>query len=177
MHRTAPRRRAAAALGTAALACALLTGPAHAAPLDATCTGTDTTTYTPGLTNTPQSVTVSGTIHLTCLSLSHPAITAGTISGGGTAPNLTCAVLEQPSSGSSTVAWNDGTHSAYTYSTALGPGAAGTQLLTLTGTVTSGTFNGDSLVITVVFANADLTACDSPGGLTSRTGPATLLAT
>ncbi|GAA2118604.1 hypothetical protein GCM10009759_66030 [Kitasatospora saccharophila] len=118
---------------------------------------------------------IAGTISLTCLSASHPAITAGTISGGGTAPELTCAVLEQPSSGSSTIAWNDGSHSAYTYSTALGPGTSGTQVLTVTGTVASGTFTGDGLLITVVFANADLTACDSPGGLTSRSGPATLL--
>ncbi|GAA2118610.1 hypothetical protein GCM10009759_66040 [Kitasatospora saccharophila] len=53
MHTDTLRRRTTVALATAALTSALLAGSAHAAPLDATCVGTDTTTYTPGLTNTP----------------------------------------------------------------------------------------------------------------------------
>ncbi|WP_146616624.1 hypothetical protein [Kitasatospora sp. SolWspMP-SS2h] len=171
---TGLRSYAAAAVGAAAMLGALTAAPAHAAPLDATCTGTDTTTYTPGLTNTPRTVTISGRISLSCLSPSRPAITGATITGGGTAPDLTCAVLEQPSSGTSTIAWSDGSRSTYTYTTALGPGAAGTQVLTLTGTITSGTFAPDSLLIAVVFANTDLNACNSTSGLTGRSGPATL---
>ncbi|MFF5900891.1 hypothetical protein ACFY8O_33930 [Streptomyces argenteolus] len=74
--------------------------------LDATCTGSNTTTYHPGLTNTPAVVTVQGTITMDCVStdLNTPLLLRGTITGGGTG-TLSCALLQSPTSGSSTINW------------------------------------------------------------------------
>ncbi|GGY99290.1 hypothetical protein CP967_04235 [Streptomyces nitrosporeus] len=160
----------------------LATGPAGAASssvLDATCTGGNTTTYQPGLTDTPATVTVQGTISMDCVStdLTTPLLLHGTITGGGTG-TLSCALLQSPTSGSSTIVWTTvggGSYatSAYDYTTSLSPGTSGTTVLTLTGTVTSGLYAGDGILIATVFANLDLTACSSPTGLTSRSGVVT----
>jgi hypothetical protein len=151
----------------------LSAGPAHAGVLDATCTGTNTTNYSPGLANTPRTVTVQGTITMTCLRVVGLPL-HGTITGGGTG-TLNCALLQTPSSGSSTIAWTmlGAPHatSTYTYTSTVSPGASGTTVLILTGTITSGLFQGDTLVMTTVYANLDLLACSTPSGLTSRSGP------
>ncbi|MFF5900892.1 hypothetical protein ACFY8O_33935 [Streptomyces argenteolus] len=55
----------------------------------------------------------------------------------------------------------------------LSPGTSGTTVLTLTGDITSGLYDGDGILIVTVFANADLGACSSPTGLTSRSGVVT----
>jgi hypothetical protein len=153
--------------------------PANAALLDATCTGSNHVTYTPGLTNTAHTTTIQGRITLNCVSanLSVPVLINGTISGGGTG-SLSCAVLEQATSGTSTVQWTNVLgasigSSTYTYTSSLSPGTSGTTVLTLTGTVTSGLFSGDSVVIAVVLLNLDLNACNTEQGLTSRDGTVT----
>jgi hypothetical protein len=164
------------------LVMSLATVPAQAAPavvLDATCVGTSTVNYQPGLTYTPQSVTVQGTINLNCVSsnLSTPLLLEGTISGGGTG-TLNCALLNPSSSGTSSIAWktiNGAPYatSTYTYTTSIGPGAAGTTVHTNTGNITSGLFAGDGILLVTVYANLDLDACGTPEGLTSRSGPST----
>ncbi|MER5629127.1 hypothetical protein [Streptomyces nitrosporeus] len=149
---------------------------ASAGVLDATCTGSNTTTYQPGLTNTPAVVTVQGTITMDCVStdLNTSLLLRGTITGGGTG-TLSCALLQSPTSGSSTINWatvsgSPYATSSYIYTTALSPGTSGTTVLTLTGDITSGLYDGDGILIVTVFANADLGACSSPTGLTSRSG-------
>ncbi|WP_405657914.1 hypothetical protein OG379_00140 [Streptomyces sp. NBC_01166] len=47
-------------------------------------------------------------------------------------------------------------------------------MLVLTGEVTSGDYTGATVIETVVLASTDLTACLSPAGLTSVSGPFTV---
>jgi hypothetical protein len=123
-------------------------------------------------------VTVAGTITLDCANVASgvPLLLHGVIQGGGTG-TLNCTVLQNPSSGTSTINWTSPLNplysaaSTYTYTTSISPGAQGTTVLTLTGTVTGGLYTGSTVVIATVYANAALLACNSPGGLTSRSGP------
>ncbi|MFD9238034.1 hypothetical protein ACFWB3_22615 [[Kitasatospora] papulosa] len=180
--RTLFHGRAVLALLLALSFVTLAAGPAGAASssvLDATCTGGNTTTYQPGLTDTPATVTVQGTISMDCVStdLTTPLLLHGTIAGGGTG-TLSCALLQSPTSGSSTIVWTTiggGSYavSSYDYTTSLSPGTSGTTVLTLTGTVTSGLYEGDGILLATVFVNLDLAACSSSTGLTSRSGAVT----
>ncbi|MED7948905.1 hypothetical protein PUR61_33365 [Streptomyces sp. BE20] len=73
------RRRLAGLLAVVAVICSslVLAAPSQAAPLDLVCTGSQTLNYSPGLTLTPQSVTVSGGGTFNCFSLADPSLTAG----------------------------------------------------------------------------------------------------
>jgi hypothetical protein len=170
---------AALAAGTAFLA-----SPAVAAPTPApakalslaTCAGTNKVTYTPGLTNTPHPTTLDGTTSLDCVSLTPgvPLALHGTITGHGAGVELSCAVLEAASSGTSTVKWTSNGQpygsSTYAWNSSVSPGADGTTVTTLTGKIGSGVFKNATIVIATVRLNTDLAACQTEQGLTSRSG-------
>lgn len=162
----------------AAASCLAFAGPSHALVNLVACQGTSTVTYSPGLTNATQPVTISGTINFgLCLSISHPLITWGTVSGGSGGPvPVSCAILEATSSGTSTLNWADGSSTTYDYTTAINPGLNGEQVVTITGAVTGGLFLGGRVVIQAdfLFVNG---SCETTTGLTSRSGPTTLLIT
>ncbi|HWU08765.1 MAG TPA: hypothetical protein VN520_20685 [Streptomyces sp.] len=134
--------------------------------------GTQSTTYTPGLTFAtppPQvDLEVTGTLGL-CVStdLNH---TAGTYDFTGSG-NLNC--LTGSSAGVGRITWaNPGTQpSVFTqsYSVALRPN--GTTVLVSTGPIVSGDFAGHTLVITIVLTSTDLLACATPQGMTNTAGP------
>ncbi|MFJ7423565.1 hypothetical protein ACIQXD_33910 [Streptomyces uncialis] len=140
-----------------------------AAPALVTCTGTTTVDFSPGVTNTPQTVSVSGQDTAdVCLSLTHPQLTSFIGPFSGTA-SQSCTSLFAGGSGTETLYWNDGTSSAWSYTNSFS-NVNGTKVGTSTGPLTSGTLAGATVTQTITFANLDLTACTTPQGLTSLSG-------
>ena len=151
--------------------------PAHAASPSITCTaGTATTTYDPGITNTPRSISFTADETLgPCVDPNDPTLTGGEGSAEGT---LVTSCTSVSSIGyQETVDWNNSSHqhTTATYTTAkVIKLANGSTAVTSTGTVTDGLGLGDSATRTIVIANADLTACSTPEGITSNSGPDTV---
>ncbi|MFE5512092.1 hypothetical protein ACFQ9J_15970 [Streptomyces sp. NPDC056529] len=160
--RTPRRRRAVSLLTTLAAICAspFLAAPAQAAPLDLTCTGSQTLNYSPGLTLTPQNVTVSGGGTFTCISLADPTLTAG----GFTVPpnNATLGCGLTGGSGTFTYQWNNGTTSTITATSVATVNLGAIQIIS-TGTVVAGQFTGDNAVFTWTGTSSELTACLTSG--------------
>ncbi|MGJ7419992.1 hypothetical protein AB9128_29530 [Streptomyces cinereoruber] len=159
----APWRRRTACLPAAlAVICAspLLATPAQAAPLDLTCTGSQTLYYSPGLTLTPQNVTVSGGGTFTCTSLADPTLTAG----GFTVPpnNATLGCGLTGGSGTFTYQWNNGKTSTITATSVATVNLGAIQVVS-TGTVVAGQFTGDTAVFAWTGTSAELTACLTSG--------------
>ena len=138
--------------------------------------GTQTTAYSPGLklpATPPATVSLSTGGSLgpcVSLDLNHTGASFS-LTGSG---QLSC--LGGNSSGTGRLDWvNPGTSDSYfdfTGGISLRPD--GVTVLVLTGEVTSGDYTGATVIETVVLASTDLTACLSPAGLTSVSGPFTV---
>lgn len=172
-----PRRRSRvrtqAALAAVALGAAITTIPVTASPAAATtlvlCTGSDQAGYSPGLTTSPQNVTLTA-------SDTYPG--CGSSQTSGQLTGASCAGITTPSF-SETVNWSFGTapnqsviaYSAVDASVRLPVGT----VVTVSGTVTSGRYSGATATKQVLIVNdGNLLACLTPTGLTSAAGPATL---
>ncbi|MER6241498.1 hypothetical protein ABT185_36650 [Streptomyces clavifer] len=167
-----PLRQAARWLAVAVLtvAGASVAAPAHAAD-STTCTGTTQLSYTPGLTLTPQTVTVSETDSVpTCIS-TDPSITSVITSPYSfPVPNASCNNVQLDPGNVLVIHWNNGqssTVSGLTYVTTV---TAGITQTTGTGTVTAGRFTGAVGVLTWVYALVNPLLCLTPGGLTGQNG-------
>lgn len=137
--------------------------PAHAAQatsLDAQCVGTETATYSPGVTVNPQFVVseVHGT-YVTCLS-SDPLITSAEVAihAEGT---LSC--VSGTVSGQQVITWNTGatSHVAFTLAVSLRP--AGQVVVAASGTITAGKFVGDNVMQTAVVPALTVLNCLTTG--------------
>lgn len=129
--------------------------------LDVTCTppSSQTVTYTPPLTNTPtlassQQVGQYGP----CVSLSVPDLTSGTRSNTAPPRLRSCLDLLDPAPFTWTIIWNTGQTSTVS-GTANSNIAGAVLVVTLTGTVTSGLFAGDTFVQINTGAATDITTC------------------
>ncbi|GAA0463610.1 hypothetical protein [Streptomyces olivaceiscleroticus] len=144
-----------------------------AAPAGISCpVGSQVGTYTPGLTYEPREVAFQASGNVSgCVGLSGNGISGASFSatGHGTASCLAGSV-----SNTATYHWSNGQTSTVTGTGAINLKPNGVTVLVLTGTVTSGLFTGATVVQTKVLLNSDLTACASPGGLTSVGGPISL---
>ncbi|MEU4449306.1 hypothetical protein AB0K14_38250 [Actinosynnema sp. NPDC050801] len=113
-----------------------------------TCTppSSNSITYTPPLTATPQDVAgSSSTQYGPCVSLSNPAITSGTRTASGPARGLSCLELLRNGSATLTITWNTGQTSTISFNYTVNiVGAA--MVVTYTGTVTSGLFAGSTVL-------------------------------
>ncbi|WP_131736112.1 hypothetical protein [Actinomadura roseirufa] len=162
----------AALLLTAALTTLLPAQAADAALGSVTCTGTSHLAYSPGLTFTPQSVTITETDTYTSCASSDPTLTSGHISGSFTVAGLSCAnVTAGPDR--YPVIWNNGQTSIIAFTQTEATVVAGVQQYVGTGTVTSGEFNGDTAVFTWAYLPPSPLNCLAPGGLTSQDGTVT----
>ncbi|WP_345620698.1 hypothetical protein [Streptomyces ziwulingensis] len=129
-------------------------GPANArenAILDVTCTppSSDTSVYTPPLTNTPQSVGTTSSIQFgPRISLPAPAVTSGTSAITLPPASRTCLDLLSAGTGTRTITRNTGATSTLPTNRTT-PVVGAVLVVTLTGTVTSGLFAGDTVLITV----------------------------
>ncbi|MFI1524031.1 hypothetical protein [Kitasatospora cineracea] len=160
------RRAAAGAAAITLLSTAglFVVGTASAradALLDVTCTppSHSTTTYSPPLTATPQPVSGSVvTDWSSCLSASTPGLTSGTSTGTLATVARSCLSLLTPGTDTLTITWNTGASSTLTLKRT--STIAGASLITtLTGTVASGLFAGDTVAGTVVGPATDITLC------------------
>ncbi|ROO87716.1 hypothetical protein EDD29_5346 [Actinocorallia herbida] len=126
------------------------------------CVGTTTVAFSPGITNTSQTVAVSGSDEATtCLSLTHPGLTSFSGPFSGTATQ-SCTTFFGGGSGTETLHWNDSTTSTWNYTNSFS-NINGTKVGTSTGTISTGTLAGASVTQTITFANLDLTACTTTG--------------
>lgn len=170
-------RRPTALVGLAAMALGAgvaASAPAHALSLAAiTCTGWTYTTYSPGLTNTVRPTTVVDQGRLNVVGPHSPTgscLAVGSGASSGTRDvtallNLSCnAILTE--SGVETIKWNDGQSTSFSF-TATAAHVGSNTVLTETGDVDSGEFNGDHAVETFTAPNLAFTDCSTPTGVTS----------
>ncbi|MEU6160739.1 hypothetical protein [Streptomyces sp. NPDC047130] len=165
-----PGRRCLAALSTLLLAfAAVLAGAQSAAAVTlVTCSGTQTIQYSPGLTNTPATVTASGTNQLGPCVAPNTSITSGTITFSSTG-TYSCQELLGSSSVTNVIHWSDGSTSTLQV-VRTATKVNGQLINTFTGSVTAGTFQGATVVWTITNVSLALLACETPQGLTSLTG-------
>ncbi|WP_327063527.1 hypothetical protein OG196_01280 [Kitasatospora purpeofusca] len=160
-------------LGALTLATAAVTtgSAAQAAAGDVLCTApsSDSSTYSPPLSLTPASTTVTITRDLnTCTSLSVPAINSAPVTVHQvTISSYSCPTLLNSAPTVITFTWNNGATTVVTGTRTVNlAGAALTT--TVTGTVTSGLFTGDTAVYQLVAPSAAVLACTLGLGTVSR---------
>lgn len=137
------------------------------------CAGTESVTYSPGLTDTPATTSTSiNDILSPCVSA--VPLWTGSATVSRTIPSLTSSCLDLLRSGSSSkiLDWSDATSSTFAYNTIVDR-VRGQLIVNEIGTITSGRFRGSTALGTVV-APGDLTACSTSTGLTRLTGVYTL---
>ena len=147
--------------------------PASAARVDATCAGTETVKFQPGLLLSPQNVSVTVNGMLSPCTSSDSGIKSGTYLQNFTA-TLSCDTVLAPLAATRVFQWSNGRSSTFFYKRTIN-NAGGQTTVTFTGTITSGEFSGDPAVEQVVFVTPNSTQCLAPPGLTTLgPGPATL---
>jgi hypothetical protein len=151
-------------------------GPAHAGgALDLTCQGTQKVTYGSGLVLAPKQVIYTAQDDFTsCTSVQDPSIKSGTYRS--TAQSLlSCLGVLTPGAGTKTFTWSNGQTSVFTY-TSSATQALGQTVMTLTGTITSGKFKGETAVQVITVTSGDALSCFA-AGVTTAQGPSTLVIT
>lgn len=152
----------------------VMTNAAHAGLLDVTCpVGTGATDYNPGVTSTPslQQVTVNNQ-YGECVSLSHPNVTSGSNQNSFRLV-LSCNDLLTAGPATNTITWNTGQTSRYSATTTVTT-VDGNEVVTETGSVTSGLFTGDGAVVVATLTDVNIAACLLGTPITSTAGTTTL---
>jgi hypothetical protein len=158
---------ATVAMGVVAAAAA----PGASALSLVTCNGLNTVTYSPALTNTAKQTTItSSTSWATCVSPTHPSVTAGS-TGNQISKLESCTSALGGFSSSNTITWNTGQTSTFTFN-GYTQEINGQYVIVLTGSITAGLFTG-ALATEQTTLLGDLTAC-SGAGISSNGGPAPL---
>ena len=171
--RAARPARWASGLTVMVAICALL--PAQAARADAgsvTCTGTSDITYSPGLTLTPQNVTVDENDAVPSCTSTDPTVT-GMIIHPFSYPitNASCDDLRlDPIGPTGILHWDNGQDSTLSSVVSELTVTGGILQETVTATVTAGEFSGGAAVITWAYPLIDPLQCLAPGGLTTQDG-------
>lgn len=168
--------RLALAIAVALLLASITVSLAPAARADLTivqCAGSDTQTYNPGLRNFTQTVTLTATPE------GSPCAGLGMISGDDSFSGVFTATVplscdEVPFEGvtaSQVFTWSpSGRTSTWAATSVEVTYLDGSDVLTYTGTITAGDYAGTTLTDVEAIPTAELTACDSPPGLTQATG-------
>ncbi|HEX3482821.1 MAG TPA: hypothetical protein VHT91_47760 [Kofleriaceae bacterium] len=141
---------------------------AHAAS-STTCTGSSAISYSPGLTNTPRTVTYSETETYSSCTSTDTSLTAGSTAGNFTFSGASCngGGIIPPSS--YTISWNNSQSSTMTltYTDVI---IGGTEQVTGVGTVTSGEFTGGAVTIVWLYPVLNPLLCLTSQGVTSQSG-------
>ncbi|WP_256107727.1 hypothetical protein [Streptomyces sp. ODS05-4] len=115
--------------------------------------------YNPPLTNVPQPVVSTQNWQLgPCVSASKPALTSGTHSQTSLPRDRTCFDLLAAGPETKTITWNTGETSTLSMNRTVSVAGAA-LIVTHTGTVTSGLFAGDSVLITETGVATAITLC------------------
>jgi hypothetical protein len=167
--------RTALVLSLTTLALAVVAGataPGANALTQVTCNGVNALTYSPAVTNTPQTVTLTAqTTFGTCVSLTHPSIVSGTVPANAVTTTSSCNQLLGTASPTFTITWNTGQTSTLTGTTYTDK-VDGQPVVILLGSVSGGLFAGATITEQTVLTG-DLTGCLGPG-LSATSGPAVL---
>ncbi|TKC86767.1 hypothetical protein FAZ69_19125 [Trinickia terrae] len=140
------------------------------------CSGTETGTFNPPLTNTQQNlqITVSAS-YSPCLVTGVSGITSASVNNQFVR-DYACQTLLGGGPGTRVFIWSNGQSSTFSY-TATTNSVGGNVVSTLTGNISAGLFQGQSAVVVVTLTSisqADfLTAC-AGSGITSVSGPTEL---
>lgn len=170
---------AVAALAAATVTTTVVATPtAAAAGAVVTCTGQENVSWSPALTNTPRDtmVTINGRLG----ALGSPGACVSVGAGVDSAqyqeiftfPNDSCTTAGLAVPGSRLITWDDGETSTFTFSATIVNGI-GSEVVTLTGTISEGRFAGTPAVETVQVPQLNPLLCAGPGA-TSVTGQAEL---
>jgi hypothetical protein len=156
----------------------LLTPTARADEALIVCSGTDTTTFSPGLRLfARQSTTAWTDDYPVCVSNELGTFSA-TSPGGGYTTQQSCLDLltNDPSAGSQDVDWSTGGYSTFAWEATdvTIVNALGQQLITVIATIVDGLYVGQTLIEEIVTAAPNLTDCLFEPGLLSSTGSITL---
>jgi hypothetical protein len=149
------------------LVCLLVPFQAHALS-SVICNGNNSVAFVPGVTFTPQAVTVTYVIdYSACTVINGGQITTAQDTAGMNTASLSCNDLLGTSSGIDAVLWNTGQVSVANVTVTVTQEASA-RVVTTIGTVVSGPFTGYRLRRVVIFAGVNVaTACLAPGGLQS----------
>jgi len=147
--------------------------PAHAALVDLDCAGLATAHYSPGLTNTVQTVAITGSaIYYPCVSSDLTLVSGtSTVSAVGVA-----SCTSGGFAGTAVFHWNNGGTTTANYTATINAREDGEAVTTATGEVVSGEFVGDTYTSVNVLTTLQVLACET-SGLTSVTGPRDILLT
>lgn len=146
-----------------------------------TCTGTHTTNWSPGLTNTSQTIVVSTTSNWSpCVSLSFPLVTSAS-SSESFQSTFSCQSLLLPTSSRTwVISWSDGVTSTYTFNATINNiGTLNTTIVGV-GAIVDGRYKGANATSTFLLGNLQSTlndSCDTATGVTSVSGLSTLVIT
>ncbi|WP_132115981.1 hypothetical protein [Actinocrispum wychmicini] len=174
-----PRRRGAMAKASVvapliALGALLPAPAAQAAVGSVTCTGSSHAAYNPGLTLTPQTITVTETDTVPNCTSTDSTLTSVITAGPYSYPvaNAGCnyAMVIPVGGGSLTVHWNNGQTSTLTGLVNELTATGGIVQNIAVGTVTAGEFTGAAATITYAYPLVNTLQCLAPGGLTSQDG-------
>ena len=162
-------------LGAFLVALAATASPVAAQLVDIQCEGTQTSSYSPGLLLTPQTVTVTfSTIYAPCTSVSDPEITTGLASGTASVTTSCLELLDGPP-GSTTrvITWNTGETSTWVF-TLTSQHLGGVVFITQTGAIVAGKFAGSTAVGVVALLSPPVIQCLASPGVTRVQGALTL---
>lgn len=138
---------------------------AHALTLF-TCGGSAVVQYSPGLTNTPATVTSSSHWVLgPCLNVFNPLELR---TGQATKPphpihDAACNEIGHAASGTATISWSNGHSTTYSYNQTSSEVAGVGRVIVRQGTITSGDFNGDAILVEQVYAAGQFLDCATTG--------------
>lgn len=163
------------------LALGMLVAPARAQAQSllpiVVCSGSSSATWSPGATNTTQTITVTTNEqwNVCALILQPPLLTSASTLNQFTA-NFSCQSILAPVPATWTITWANGATSTYAFTSRVNA-VSNNLVITTTGTITAGLYAGDSAVATYVLDNLGATLanqCNTPGGVTGTTGITTL---
>jgi hypothetical protein len=166
-----PAQGVARCLAVAVLAVAgvsVSASSAHAAS-STTCTGSSAISYSPGLTNTPKTVSYSETETYSSCTSTDTSLTAGSSSVDITLPGASCNAGGVFPATTYTISWNNGQSSTITL-TFTDVIILGTEQVTGVGTVTSGEFTGGAVTIVWLYPVLNPLLCLTSQGVTSQSG-------
>lgn len=137
----------AAAFAVAAPARASSASPVLIASCTATVTGAYTSPLDPGGTNAPQPETLRQTGTATCVDVGGGTLSRGTVTRTTVLPAAQCTSIAYSDPSTTSIAWSDGTVSAFSLDHAAVVSVLGTDSATGTGTVTADStkFAGDAI--------------------------------
>ncbi|MCP3064520.1 hypothetical protein LXT21_37675 [Myxococcus sp. K38C18041901] len=147
----------------------LYAGPASAEPVTLNCPGTMAVNDSPGMTNAPRFMTITGTgtfgpcvgLPLSILSADYSGVAHGTTS-----------CLTSSTMANLTLTWNDGTVSTLSLTQTINTRPTGQVVSVYAGTVSAGRFQGATATATLVLTQTDILGCFTEEGVTATTGPA-----